>query len=184
MDSFPQWFSLIYAVSVLLDSFSFYHGNSRSQCTSPDVVEFIENTIEHSKSGQFMFFIRSNIPGTRPFTFLFHRCQSPRFRSTDDTCSSLVSCLTFSLYVLVKTHRPVCHSSSNPSRSYRWTWSARSIETILKRTTDLYGKVANRWWKLIVRSKQCLEHIHIHIHLHTRTFIYVYFFLSLSLFCE
>ena len=47
----------------LLDSFSFYHGTSKSQCTSPDVVEFIENTIEHSKSGQFMFFIRSNIPG-------------------------------------------------------------------------------------------------------------------------
>lgn len=46
-----------------LDSFSFYHGTSKSQCTSPDVVEFIENTIEHSKSGQFMFFIRSNIPG-------------------------------------------------------------------------------------------------------------------------
>ena len=46
-----------------LDSFSFYHGASKSQCISPDIVEFIENTIEHSKSGQFMFFIRSNIPG-------------------------------------------------------------------------------------------------------------------------
>ncbi|CAM2704344.1 unnamed protein product [Rotaria socialis] len=44
------------------NSFSFYHGTSKSQCTSPDIVEFIENTIEHSKSGQFMFFIRSNIP--------------------------------------------------------------------------------------------------------------------------
>lgn len=50
-----------------LDSFSFYHGSSKSQCTSSDVVEFIENTIEHSKSGQFMFFIRSNIPG-QPMT--------------------------------------------------------------------------------------------------------------------
>jgi len=49
------------------NSFSFYHGTSRSQCTSTDVVEFIENTIEHSKSGQFMFFIRSNIPG-QPMT--------------------------------------------------------------------------------------------------------------------
>ncbi|CAF0976844.1 unnamed protein product [Adineta ricciae] len=49
------------------NSFSFYHGNSKSQCTSSDVVEFIENTIAHSKSGQFMFFIRSNIPG-QPMT--------------------------------------------------------------------------------------------------------------------
>ncbi|CAF1452379.1 unnamed protein product [Adineta steineri] len=49
------------------NSFSFYHGNSKSQCTSSDVVEFIENTIEHSKSGQFMFFIRSSIPG-QPMT--------------------------------------------------------------------------------------------------------------------
>ncbi|CAF3165697.1 unnamed protein product [Rotaria socialis] len=49
------------------NSFSFYHGTSKSQCTSPDIVEFIENTIEHSKSGQFMFFIRSNIPG-QPMT--------------------------------------------------------------------------------------------------------------------
>ena len=46
-----------------LDAFSFHHENSKSQCTSADVVEFIENTIEHSKSGQFMFFIRSHIPG-------------------------------------------------------------------------------------------------------------------------
>jgi len=45
------------------NAFSFYHGNNKSQCTSPDVVEFIENTIQHSKSGQFMFFIRSNVPG-------------------------------------------------------------------------------------------------------------------------
>jgi hypothetical protein len=47
----------------LIDSFSFYHSNPKTQCTSSDVVEFIENIIKHSKSGQFMFFIRSNIPG-------------------------------------------------------------------------------------------------------------------------
>ncbi len=56
---FPHDFDVLRRI----DSFSFYHGSSKSQCTSPDVVEFIENTIEHSKSGQFMFFIRSNIPG-------------------------------------------------------------------------------------------------------------------------
>jgi hypothetical protein len=57
------FFIFIFFVFIFLGSFSFYHGNSKSQCTSPDVVEFIENTIEHSKSGQFMFFIRSHIPG-------------------------------------------------------------------------------------------------------------------------
>jgi len=44
------------------NSFSFYYGNSKSQCASPNIMEFIEKTIEYSKSGQFMF-IRSHIPG-------------------------------------------------------------------------------------------------------------------------
>ncbi len=46
-----------------IDSFGFYRSSTKSLCTSSDVVEFIENIIEHSKSGQFMFFIRSNLPG-------------------------------------------------------------------------------------------------------------------------
>jgi hypothetical protein len=46
-----------------IDSFGFFDSNTKSQCTSTDVVEFIQSIIEHSKSGQFMFFIRSNIPG-------------------------------------------------------------------------------------------------------------------------
>jgi len=101
-------------------SFSFYHGNSKSQCTSSDVVEFIENTIEHSKSGQFMFFIRSNIPGKHRFKEkIFYEENNFKSRSTNDACSSSVSCLTFCIYVLAETYRPVCYSSSNSSRSYR-----------------------------------------------------------------
>ncbi|CAM4963060.1 unnamed protein product [Rotaria socialis] len=64
------------------NSFSFYHGTSKSQCTSPDIVEFIENTIEHSKSGQFMFFIRSNIPVKTSINFQENM-------STNDTCQPM-----------------------------------------------------------------------------------------------
>ncbi|CAF1508698.1 unnamed protein product [Rotaria magnacalcarata] len=49
------------------NSFGFYRSTTKSQCTSSDVVEFIENIIQHSQSGQFMFFIRSNVPG-QPMT--------------------------------------------------------------------------------------------------------------------
>ncbi|UJR08933.1 hypothetical protein I4U23_013185 [Adineta vaga] len=45
------------------NSFGFHQSTTKSQCTSSDVVEFIESIIEHSNSGQFMFFIRSNVPG-------------------------------------------------------------------------------------------------------------------------
>ena len=48
-----------------IDSFGFYHSTTKSQCKSSDVVDFIENIIQHSKSGQFMFFIRSNLPGRK-----------------------------------------------------------------------------------------------------------------------
>jgi len=43
--------------------FGFFDSQTKSRCTSNDVVEFIDNIIEHSKSGQFMFFIRSQTPG-------------------------------------------------------------------------------------------------------------------------
>ncbi|CAF0908511.1 unnamed protein product [Didymodactylos carnosus] len=45
------------------NAFSFQNNPSKSQCTSPDVIKFIENTIEHSKNGQNLFFIRTNVDG-------------------------------------------------------------------------------------------------------------------------
>ena len=69
------------------------------------------------------------------------------FRSANDTCSSSLSCFTFYVHVIIETHSPVCYSSSNTSRPYRWLRSSNTFEIIFKRSSDLYRKHPDiRWY--------------------------------------
>lgn len=69
-------------------------------------------------------------------------------RSTNDTRPSSLSNLTLCIYVLIKTHSPVCYSSANPSWSYRWSRSSSAIKSIFKRSSDLHGKYSVIRWEI------------------------------------